>query len=98
VAQNDAEDMRPPPLAVSLDDGRPGTEVDLSLLTGSALHPSEGERLGPAQPTDEPSDAVIRKLEAVVGHQILVNPLGCQALVQLGQDDLSQRLTLAGLA
>ena len=41
VTQNDAEEMRTFAFAVWLSDGRPGAEVDLGLLAGSAFHPPE---------------------------------------------------------
>ena len=75
VAQDDAEDVGLAPLAVGADERRTGAEVDLGLVAGVALDASEGQFVRFLEAVDEPADAVVGAGEAVVGDQVLVDPL-----------------------
>ena len=86
VAQDDAEDVGLAPLAVGADDRGAGAEVDLGLVAGVALDAAEGQVVRPLEPADEPADAVVAADEAVVGDQVLVDPLGGEPEVALGPD------------
>src|SRR5512142_3343688 len=95
VAEDDAEDVGLAPLAVEADDGRAGAEVDLGLVAGDTLDAAEGEFVGLFEAVDEPADAVVAAGVAVVGDQVLVDPLGGQPLIGLVCDQCAPRLTAA---
>src|SRR5512142_1692060 len=96
VAEDDAEDVGLATLAVEADDGRAGAEVDLGLVAGVTLDAAEGEFVGLFEAVDEPADAVVAAGVAVVGDQVLVDPLCGEPEVALGPDQLPPRLTAAG--
>jgi hypothetical protein len=96
VAEHDPQDMGLASLAVGFDDGGTGAEVDLGLVAGVALDASEGELARVLEPADEAADAVVGAGEAVVGDQVLVDPLRSEAEVALGPDQLPPRLTATG--
>src|SRR5512135_3252792 len=96
VAQDDPEDMGLAPLAVGADDRGAGAEVDLGLVAGVALDATEGPVVRPLEPVDEPADAVVGAGEAVVGDQVLVDPLCGEPELALGADLVPPRLTAAG--
>ena len=98
VAQDDAKDVGLLALAVGADEGRAGAEVDLGLVTGVALDAAEGEVVSLLEAVDEPADGVVAAGVAVVGDQILIDPLGGQSLGGLGCDQLAPRLTAAEAA
>ena len=98
VAQDDAEDVGLAPLAVGADDGGAGAEVDLGLVAGVALDATEGQVVRLFEPADEASDAVVGAAEAVVGDQVLVDPLGGEPEVAPGPDQVPPRLTATGPA
>jgi len=106
VAQDDAEGMRFAPaalgprrqgLAFGNDDRSSAAEVNLGLGARLALHPAEGQRRRLAQLTHVTPHAMVPGGKAVLGDQVLPDPLGRQPLRQLGQDHLVERLTNAGL-
>ncbi len=98
VAQDDAEDVGLAPLAVGADDRGAGAEVDLGLVAGVALDAAEGQVVRLFEPADEPADAVVGAGEAVVGDQVLVDPLCGEPEVALGPDHVPPGLTAAGPA
>ena len=96
VAEHDAEHMGLAPLAVGADDRGSGAEIDLGLVARLALDATEGQLLRLLESADEPADAVVATHEAVVGDQVLVDPLCAEAEVALGPDQLPPRLTATG--
>ena len=76
VAEHDAEDVGLAPLAVGADDRCSGAEVDLGLVARLALDAAEGQFVRLLEAADEAADAVVAAGEAVVGDQVLVDPLG----------------------
>ena len=95
VAQNDAEHMRPPALAVGRDDRCSGAEVDLGFLAGLALHPSERNGACASQFANESPDRLIASLEIVISFEILPDPLGRQASIKGGLNGLFVRSAFA---
>ena len=66
-------------LAVGSNDRGTGAEVDLGLVAWLALEASEGQFAGRLQAADEATDGVVAPGEAVLGDQVLVDPLGGEA-------------------
>ena len=83
MAQDNAEDVRAPTLAVRLKDRRSRTKVDLGFFARLALHPAERQWAGLAKAPYETSDTVILGLEAVLAEQVLVDPPRGQTFVEL---------------
>jgi len=98
MAQHDPKDVGATPAPLDIEDGRPGPEVHLGLVPRQALQAAEGKRQGLPEVPDESLDAVVTAGKAVIGHQILVDPLGRQPLRELRQDDLAVRFASAGRA
>ena len=97
VREHDAEDPRAANLAVRHAHGRSGAEVHLGLRACFRLHPPERQRSLPLQPGDESPHAVVAGgAFAMVPQQILVNPHGVEALLDLCQDLIPERRALAG--
>src|SRR4051795_6782488 len=96
VAEHNPEHMGLAPLAVGADDRGSPAEIDLGLFSRLALKATEGQCLRLLESADEPTDAVVATHEAVVGNQVLVDPLCAQAKVALGPDQLPPRLTATG--
>ena len=95
VAQDDAEDVRLATLAVRPDDRRAGAEIHLAFFACGAFHPPHGQHAAVAQPPHETFDAVVAAREAVLAHQILIDPLGAEFLLELRLNDRLKRLALA---
>ena len=95
MAEHDAKNMRPTPLAVAVHDERALAEIHLDFLAWPALQPPKRHRRLRAEPGHEAPHAVIRVREAVVAHQVLPDPPGAQPLIQLGQDLFVERRALA---
>jgi hypothetical protein len=95
MAQHDAEDVRLSPPAIGRDDRRSCAEVHLRFFAGATLHPPEGERRTLADSAHVPLDAVVAAAEALLGDQVLPDPLGAELLIELGQDQLAVNLALA---
>ena len=91
AAQHAAQQMRPAPSAV-FHDPRPLPEIDLQFLARRTLHAPERQLrdLGPL-PANEAPHAVITAHEAVLGHQVLINPLHRQARLHRRLDLLPPR-------
>src|SRR5207302_6808124 len=83
-------------LAVGADDGCAGAEVDLGLVAGFALDATEGQLVRHLEPADEPADAVVGAEEAVVGDQVLIDPLCGEPAVALGADHVPPGLAATG--
>jgi hypothetical protein len=85
VGEHDADDVRPPSLAVGADHDRTGPEVDLGLEAWRALHPTERCRQSRSVLLQEPPDAVVADFSSrwELGLQILMDPLSRQALLPL---------------
>jgi len=79
VGQHDAEDVSLVALAVGTDNWGACAEVDLNLITGSALEPAERELSRRLQAMDETTDAVVAAREIVFRGEILVDALGTEA-------------------
>ena len=90
--------MRLPPLAIGADQRRTGAEINLSLLARLGLEASHRQPRVSAEATDESPHAEIAAAEAVLGDQVLIDPLGRQTELQLLQDLVSPGLAVAGLA
>ncbi len=95
MTQHDAENVRPAALAVGRNDRRPLAEVDLRLLPGIALHPSERQRMRVSEPVAEPLVFWVLGGKVFLVDYILVNPIGGKPDLQLGLDDRLERLTPA---
>src|SRR5262249_51258385 len=93
--QDDAKDMRAPPLAVRPHDRRAGAEIDLDLVAGRALHPPEGQRPAAVETLDETANAVVLGRKAVLANQVLEDALGGQPGRKLGLNDRPIRLAQA---
>ena len=77
-------------LPVGQLDPRPCAEIDLGLFARLALHPTKRQRAGPSQLGHEPPHAVVLVAEPFA-NQVLVDPLGREAQLQLLQDHLLDR-------
>lgn len=94
VAEHGAKQMRPAPLAVRLDP-RALAEVDLHLLAGRTLEAAERQRERGARPAHEAFDRLVAASEAVLGAEILMDPLRGEAALQRCRDQLPVRLAPA---
>src|SRR5262245_34020141 len=97
VTEDDAKDVRAPPAAVRLTDGRAAAEIHLGLFARSTLHAPKWQRLVVVQTAHKATHAVILAGEAVLARQVLVDALRRQSGRQLVEDDLAPRLTQARL-
>jgi hypothetical protein len=87
VTQHDAKHIGPSPLAIRPHDPGACAEIDLRLLTWSALQSTKRQRRRLAESFDEAADAVIPRRETVLAHQVLPNALTAQTLIQLRQNE-----------
>jgi hypothetical protein len=95
VAQDDPENVGPASFAIGSDDWRAGAEVDLGLVAGVALDAAEGEVVHLLEASDEATHAVVAACEAVVGDQVLIDPLCGESEAALGSDQVPPGLTTA---
>ncbi|HUY88365.1 MAG TPA: hypothetical protein VMV10_06500 [Pirellulales bacterium] len=95
MAEHDAEDIRLAPLALGADDRRARAEVDLGLFARRRFQTTERRDGRGAQRTHEAFHAVVSGLEAVLGDQVLPDPLGRKPLCELGQNQLAVRFAFA---
>jgi hypothetical protein len=94
MTQDNTKDVGTTPPTLLVDDRSALAEVNLRLLARCHFDPSEGQRSRLPQPADEPTNTVILPLESVFLDQILKDPLSRQALVQLADNRLPERLAL----
>src|SRR5262249_8107642 len=93
VTEDDAKDVRAPPAAVRLTDGRAAAEIHLGLFAHCTLHAPKWQRLVVVQTAQGGAHAVILAGEAVLARQVLIDALRRQSGRQLVEDDLTPRLT-----
>jgi hypothetical protein len=94
MTQNEAENMDLPPLPLHL---KPPAlpEVDLGLGTGAHLHAPKGQWRIRTKSPDITLDRTVGTGKSVIGHQILVDPLSAQVLVDLFSDESVEGDTVA---
>src|SRR4051812_15358922 len=86
VAQDDAKDVGLAPLAVRTQQRGAGAEINLGLFARFGLEAPHRE-VGPRpEAMDEAAHAEITALESVLGREVLIDPLGRQAELDLGLD------------
>jgi hypothetical protein len=95
VQQHEPEYVRLPPLAVHGDDRRTDTEIDLRFFTGGAFQPPKRQRLDLFQSADVTLHRRIAASEAVLGDQILVNPLSSETKGALGLNRVAEPIAVA---
>ena len=81
VAEHDAEEMRPAPLAV-FDDPGPLPKIDLDFMTWRTFHPAKRQRQTRSQTAHKALHRLVAAAKLMVGHQVLVNPLRREPLFQ----------------
>jgi hypothetical protein len=89
--KNNTQQMGPSPSAL-FDHPGPLAVIDLSLLAGQTLHPSERQRCASLQPGNEAFDRIIAAGKLMFTLEILMNPLSRQPQLKLGDNQLSERL------
>src|SRR5262245_27062190 len=97
MTEHDAKDVRAPALAIGQNDRRTRAEIDLGFFSRCAFQPAERQDPSRPQATHIATDAVVLAGKTVLDHQVLVDPLGSQALIQLAENDLAERLAQARL-
>ena len=95
MAEHDAKDVCLAPLAVGVDDRRAGAEVDLRLLARRRFQAPKRRDGRGAQRTHEAFHAIVGSLEAVLGDQVLPDPLGRKPLCELGQNQFAMWFAFA---
>ena len=68
-------------------------KVDLHLVAGRALQPTERQRVALRDPSHEALHRTVAALEAVLADQILVDPLRAQTRLHSAADHLGKLLT-----
>ena len=97
-AQDHAQHPRPTMVPLRVDHGRASAEINLHFLAG--LHLDTPHPLGCliAQLTHETFDRLIRTTKVHFRHQVLINPLGAQPLLQLRLNACLMNGTMTGAA
>jgi len=94
-AKNNPQDFAAVIPAVGPDDGSTFSKINLPLSCRRALHSAEGQLGYLPQTPDEAFYAVVTAGKTMIRQKILMNPLGREALLQLGLDDLPERFAVA---
>ena len=92
MREHDPQHPRPTPLAIGADDRRARAKVDLSFFARRRFHTPKWQRSVLPQFRHEPANAPVARREVVFVNQILVNPRGAQARIELLDDRLAKRL------
>jgi hypothetical protein len=93
--QHDTKDMGPFPGALRRNNRGAGPEVHLALLAGTHFHPPKRNRLTLVQPVGKATHATVPGVKALLRHQVLVDPLAGQPLLEILFNHLPERLTAA---
>ena len=96
ATQHNAEHMGPTSLAIDSDNRCADAEIDLSILAGRRFESSKRQGAALLKPVDIASDAVIAAVKAILGDQVLMDPLGRKLLLELGHNSLMERPALTG--
>ena len=95
MTEHDAKDMGLAALAVGRDDRRTAAKIDLGLFARPAFHATKRQRRRGPQTAHEPLHAVVASCEALIGREILPDPMGRKLLVELGQNRFAVWFALA---
>jgi hypothetical protein len=97
MAEYDAKDVGPPPLAVAAMDERSLAEIDLCFLAGTALQTPKRQGRRRTQLRHEAPHAVVLVGKAVFADEVLPDALGAESLIEFGQNDVAKQRAVARL-
>ncbi len=95
MAEEDSQDMGSSALSVLTNDWSPRAKVDLSFFARSNFDAPKRKWCAALQFRNKATHAVILALKAMFLDEILIDPLSCQALIELVNNDFSEVFTEA---